>query len=85
MMYEEEIMKMEARIDDLTEEIWLKEDELSDLALNGTEDEIADLEEEISDLKRDLADLEDELKDLPGTLADYADYQHMVAVESRYW
>lgn len=82
---EEAINETEARIEDLNEEIWLKEEALADLMLNGTEDEIAELEEEIADLKEEVENLEDELREIPASIADYADYQHMVAIESRYW
>lgn len=82
MRIEEMQNELETRIEDLYEEITLKEEKLSDLML---EDEIASLEEEISDLKSEMESLEDELREIPAMMADYADYQHMVAVESRYW
>ena len=82
---EEAMNELEARIEELNEEIWLKEEALSDLTLNGSEDEINEATEEIEDLKWKLECLEDELREAPASMADYADYQHMVAVESRYW
>ena len=82
---EEAMNELEARIEELNEEIWLKEEALSDLTLNGSEEEINEATEEIEDLKWKLECLEDELRETPAAMTDYADYQHMVAVESRYW
>ncbi len=76
---------LEARIEDLNEELWLKEDAFYSVSLNGNEDEVAEAEAEIEDLKEEIQSLEEELREIPAAITDYADYQHMVAVESRYW
>lgn len=79
---EEAINETEARIEYLNEEIWLKEEALADLE---DEDEIIAMEESIRDLKDEVEDLETELREIPVSVTEYAEYQHMVAVESRYW
>lgn len=82
---EEAINEIEEKIEELNEQIWLKEDALEELMLNGTTEEIEDLTIEIEELETKVEDLEDEIREIPGAMRDYADYQHMVAVESRYW
>ena len=82
---EEAMNDIEARIEDLDEKLWLKEQAFYDIALNGSEIEIAEAEEEIEALKEEIADLEDELREIPASMTDQADYIHMVTVESRYW
>lgn len=70
---EEAKAELESRIEDLNEELDLKEEENEEI------------EERISEIKYDISCLEAELDLMPEAMTDNSDYQHMVSVESRYW
>lgn len=73
--------ELESRIEDLNEELDLKEM----ARFVATEEENEEIEERISEIKYEISCLEAELDLMPEAIADNSDYQHMVSVESRYW
>lgn len=78
---EEAKAELESRIEDLNEELDLKEM----ARFTATEKENEEIEERISEIKYEISCLEAELDLMPEAMTDNSDYQHMVSVESRYW